>query len=1048
MAKEAVRTISIRVNDVEPTKSINEIKKRIKELTKATDDVKEKNEQYYKDIAEIGQLKGALSNHRKQIRRISKGWDETKSKVDGYGKKQGGLIDGFGQVLSKGKAAWLAVGAAVGLAAKKGFDFLKSNAQLKKDLDKVFDVSDAALNRIRGTVKALEKSYDVTSEGIQNATASINNNLGGDAQDNIEFLEKGILLADKAAGELVEQVQEYAPVAAEAQISTENFIAQLVKAQQMGVRADYGAAAIEEALLRLREMPKSTQDALDAIGLSSSQIRRIIEKEGIGAAIETVAAQLDTLEDDAPEVGQALADIFGASGEKAGLAYVKSLKNIGGSLDELMNTTDNYTKLQKRQFEFTKNLEIVKGGLADTIGKAVFPALANLVGAAKDYIEVPLSKSLESERQELNNLVGALSSNIENQELKNDLINELNEKYPSFLKNIDIEKLTAEQLADRLEDVNNQYLSKIVLQRMDEKIAKEIEKQADIRDKRKNKALELDAKLAEIAKEYNFEYEKGADVTEKVAAARKKLREADNGLGVALNQALRYQKTLTSLYGDGSRAFSGLVDVNNEYEKQANLIKKLNAEKEKERQSLIDEGLLTIDEPTEDKKEDDDDKTTRSNFVPVTTQKDIDENAKNLEKLREQIAQFREEQRLAQLDDNTKELEQIRAKYDEQIELAKSLNATDEVIALEELKNAEIEAAHDRHIEAIIQSEEEALEKQLELLDEEIEAEEQRLEEQQEEKLQKEQEYQAKKRELQETVNLELMSDLERELAALDAHYDALIAEAEEYGIELSQIKELQAQKEAKRQELQNKAQDKADEKQLEKFKERVNERAQSFQALGSIFGSVAQLMVDEEGNALAAQRVFALAEIAMNAATGIAQAISAGAGVPFPGNLAAIAMGVGAVTTGIAQARKVFQQKKEGRWLDATGKDDNKTYKAKYIGKQQTGMLPSHPVVMDSQVLASEEGQEYFVSNKSLQNPAIMDLVQTIDNIENRRFTQFRDGGMNGGSISNDNSLLSSLYEIMLELNTNLKNGVAVNIGFKEIEKMNSLSDDLNKIQ
>lgn len=56
-----------------------------------------------------------------------------------------------------------------------------------------------------------------------------------------------------------------------------------------------------------------------------------------------------------------------------------------------------------------------------------------------------------------------------------------------------------------------------------------------------------------------------------------------------------------------------------------------------------------------------------------------------------------------------------------------------------------------------------------------------------------------------------------------------------------------------------------------------------------------------------AAKKAFAVSEIAINTARGIAEAVAAGAGLPFPTNIPAILSGVAAVLSGVAQANKVI---------------------------------------------------------------------------------------------------------------------------------------------
>jgi hypothetical protein len=56
-------------------------------------------------------------------------------------------------------------------------------------------------------------------------------------------------------------------------------------------------------------------------------------------------------------------------------------------------------------------------------------------------------------------------------------------------------------------------------------------------------------------------------------------------------------------------------------------------------------------------------------------------------------------------------------------------------------------------------------------------------------------------------------------------------------------------------------------------------------------------------------QRTLAVASIAIDTAVGIAGAVKAGAGVPFPGNLVAIVSGITSVLAGIAAAKNALKK-------------------------------------------------------------------------------------------------------------------------------------------
>ena len=74
-------------------------------------------------------------------------------------------------------------------------------------------------------------------------------------------------------------------------------------------------------------------------------------------------------------------------------------------------------------------------------------------------------------------------------------------------------------------------------------------------------------------------------------------------------------------------------------------------------------------------------------------------------------------------------------------------------------------------------------------------------------------------------------------------------------------------------------------------------------------FLQASQSIISGFGAIAGQSKSLALFEIATNTAMGIAGAIKAGAGIPFPANLPAIATGIGAVLAGMAQAKSALAQ-------------------------------------------------------------------------------------------------------------------------------------------
>lgn len=329
-------------------------------------------------------------------------------------------------------------------------------------------------------------------------------------------------------------------------------------------------------------------------------------------------------------------------------------------------------------------------------------------------------------------------------------------------------------------------------------------------------------------------------------------------------------------------------------------------------------------------------------------EKQAEQQQQQLTKLRQIIEGFQQEAFMAALGEDERQLERIRLRYQEQIELVK------------ELETQGVQGATELRL-------------QLEALQSEA---------------------------LREARNQRGEEDLEAAIAAADAENEALLAQEQEYtDKKLAELEE-RALKEEKLREEERKKKEREAREEIKAQIDQANEIATVAASASSIVGSVIDLLGDKAAENTALGKTLALVQIAINTAEGISKAVAAGAGIPFPGNLPAIASGIAAVTSGIVAARAAFAeapavpQRKEGGYV-VQGAQDGMMYNASYLGRRKTGMLPGGAALVDTvggPVLANERGSEYFVNAQALQNPVVMDHVRAIDNIA--RMRQFAAGG------------------------------------------------------
>jgi hypothetical protein len=130
--------------------------------------------------------------------------------------------------------------------------------------------------------------------------------------------------------------------------------------------------------------------------------------------------------------------------------------------------------------------------------KSVTGVLTGMVNTMEKAVRVPLAEKIAQEKVELNLLVGALERSWEKEDQRGQIINELNNKFPDFLKNINLEKEGLEGVRAKLVDVNAEYNRRIKLSMAADELEKWQEKYDEAA---KNLQAEENAQTAKARRE-------------------------------------------------------------------------------------------------------------------------------------------------------------------------------------------------------------------------------------------------------------------------------------------------------------------------------------------------------------------------------------------------------------------------------------------------------------------------------------------------------------------------------------------------------------------
>lgn len=158
--------------------------------------------------------------------------------------------------------------------------------------------------------------------------------------------------------------------------------------------------------------------------------------------------------------------------------FVKAVANIAKrEVTEAGQILDKAASSQQKWNAFIENTKVALSNRFAPVIENFQKSLLKLFGANEK-----VNNSLVKQKRELNLLVNTITNTNNKEESRLRLIEQLNQRYPKFLANLNQEKLTNEQLRDRLEDVNNEIERKIALKVNEEKIEKRVREQIELRN--------------------------------------------------------------------------------------------------------------------------------------------------------------------------------------------------------------------------------------------------------------------------------------------------------------------------------------------------------------------------------------------------------------------------------------------------------------------------------------------------------------------------------------------------------------------------------------
>ncbi|KXX70604.1 phage tail tape measure protein [Flammeovirga sp. SJP92] len=313
--------------------------------------------------------------------RLSKGITKAKNKVnktvDGLNRKIGSFkaknmemfsaisseIPGVGRALELLSNPYVAgavavAGMIVGVVKLTGhlMNLSKETKTVQTDISTTMGLTGNALKEATADSQALTKVFNVDRRELINSANAMSKEFGISAKESMGIVENALIATNGVID--LDQFREYSTQMKAVGMNADQMAGLVAKAFKDGVYQDKAIDSIKEANLRLKEMPKATQESLSALGLNADEIQKGL-KTGALSTIDAIKMVSQKLGESSGQTRQsAIANIFGSPGEDAGEKFLTSLATAEFSMKKMINLQDPFIQKQKERLGLEKELSM------------------------------------------------------------------------------------------------------------------------------------------------------------------------------------------------------------------------------------------------------------------------------------------------------------------------------------------------------------------------------------------------------------------------------------------------------------------------------------------------------------------------------------------------------------------------------------------------------------------------------------------------------------------------------------------------------------------
>ena len=334
--------------------TMSQLKKQARDLQTALNNTsKAANPKEYEHLAsQLRSVNGRMS----ELRRDASGLTES------MGKQSSGIMGKFEGMFSSISGGWtklvgVATAAVASISAviegaKWWYNYNVEIEEAQRLTREFFEISGDELTSVRSQISAIASETGKDYKEVLGSVDTLMDQYGITTQEAINNIKDGIQAGADVNGTFLSQIQQYAPAFSDAGGAVNDLVASITQTRS-GIFNEAGMGLIQTATNRIRTMSSSTQNALNAIGISSKQLEAdlISGKTSILEAIKMISGKIKELPENSMQVGEVMKSVFGKTASNEGMKLVKTLADMSTNMEDLKKVTGEHGELQREEIE-------------------------------------------------------------------------------------------------------------------------------------------------------------------------------------------------------------------------------------------------------------------------------------------------------------------------------------------------------------------------------------------------------------------------------------------------------------------------------------------------------------------------------------------------------------------------------------------------------------------------------------------------------------------------------------------------------------------------